>query len=280
MGARFMAVSALRADLGVTARTEGLAVSDHRHPDAVEAFLAELGADGHPVVVTCSAADADRVRRVLAHARVRLPRLVATLEVVEGSPLSLGVISTLSENYGDGSAEALALQLAALDTLRQHQWSAVWTPTVSDLEDPSPGMANHLRSVLHLGGFLIEFTQPARVRSTSRSSLPPLPTMSDATLFHTHDATGWVLGAARSALTATSVIEQSSLRDPVDSFGSASAVELLAISDQLDDEIDRLASRAIDCPACGAHHARSSCPFCKMVSSTPESLSPQGGVNA
>ena len=70
----------------------------------------------------------------MTFASVRYPGLRASIDPLPGSPLCVGVISSLVDDITADArtpaADVLAWRLAALDLLRKQVWSAVWLPSV------------------------------------------------------------------------------------------------------------------------------------------------------
>lgn len=102
VGSHVVLVSPLRSSLGPSGTHDHLAVVDIRHPDAVESTLAKIVGEGDLPVVTCAEPDAEAVRRLLTFAAVRYPGFRACLEPLPGSPLAVGVISSLVDDLDGG----------------------------------------------------------------------------------------------------------------------------------------------------------------------------------
>jgi hypothetical protein len=265
MGTRVLLAAELRPELGISGADNGLPVVDIRHPDAFEASVHTLAADDGQAIVACSRDDFDAVRLLLTHARVRQPDLRAAIEVVDGTPLALSVIASLVDDLSShDDPDSLGWQLSALDQLRATSWSAVWLPSVSRLARPNPSPWQHLRSWLPGSGFLAVHDARPRVLSLTESGDLELEPRPDAVLIHApSEAPAWVLPKLTAALQAQSTNEVVAVRNPVDSFGTPAALEVVAIPADFV-SLSRT-SDVGECAGCGVRHARTACPFCGMV---------------
>lgn len=278
MGARFLAVHALRADLGVAGTHDRLAVADVRHPDVVEDSLRQLLDEATPIVVTCVPDDFDDVRTIVTHAQTRMPTLRVCVEPIAGPSLSLGVISSLADELGTDSEESVAWQISALDYMRAQQWAAAWMPSVNKLRSPQPSVGQHARSWGPGSGFLAIYGDEPRVVSASKAPLKHIQPRPGSTLIHSPcDGPGWVLTAVNDALAAADSTEVLSLRDPIDAFGTTSAMEFLALPTDYHQKSQPSDDDITVCGGCGMLHARQTCPLCKMTYSSA-SMSPQGAM--
>jgi len=258
-------VTALRSSLGLSGTHDGLSVADIRHPDAVETAIWTLGSSGDTVIVTCREADAYDVRQQLTFTGVRYPGLRTCLEPLPGSPLAVGVVSSLVDDIGTTDDDALPWQLSALDYLREHLWSAVWMPKVSGLTHPAPSLAQHLRSWLPGSGFLAVSSPTPSVLKAGKAPIAHLEPRTGSALIHSPLASPtWVVSAVTEALSPQSVSEVTTVREQVDEYGTADVVEFIAAPLVFHAESRPTADRVVTCPACGVHHARSVCPVCRM----------------
>lgn len=278
MQSRAVLVTALRPELGVSGEHDGLLVADLRHPDAVETLLGSIHRDGELPLVTCQESDLEAVRRLVTFASVRYPGLRSALEPLPGSPLCVGVISSLVDDIAaDAStpaADVLAWRLAAIDLLREQVWSAVWLPSVAGLTQPSPRLRQHLRSWLPGSGFLAVHAPERQIVSAPKGPFADLDERTDSALIHSHPSTAtWVVEAARDALRPVSVSELATVRESIDAFGTAEAVELLSVPLAFHTQSRPDPHSVITCPACWVRHARPACPVCHMVAE-PEPTRP------
>ena len=269
MNSRAVLVSSLRSELGVSGTHDGLLVADLRHPDAVETLLGGIHRDGELPVVTCRAADLEDVRRLVTFASVRYPGLRAAIEPLPGSPLCVGVISSLVDDITSDThtppADVLAWRLAALDLLREQVWSAVWLPTVAGLDEPTPGLAKHVRSWLPGSGFLAVHAPTPAVSPASSAPLKGIDERSDSALIHsTPSRHTWVVDAMRDAIKPASVSELTTVREPIDAFGTAEAIEFVTVPLAFHTHSRPDPRSVVECEACGTRHARSICPVCRM----------------
>lgn len=271
-----MLVTALRSELGVSGDHDGLLVADIRHPDAVEALLGSIHRRGELPLVTCRADDLHVVRRLVTFAAVRYPGLRACVEPLPGTPLCVGVISSLVDDIAaDDStspSDVLAWRLAALDLLREHVWSAVWVPSVAKMTYPTPGLLNHMRSWLPGSGFIAVHSPTHGVIRAGRAQVSGLQERPDHALIHSPAPSGSVVDAVREALDPVSVSELSTIRAPIDSFGTADAIELLAVPLSFHAQSRPGHAGIIVCQACGVRHARPACPACRMVAHQDRAL--------
>jgi hypothetical protein len=278
MNSRAVLVGPLRPELGVSGDHDGLLVADLRHPDAVESLLGRIHRNGELPLVTCRAADLEAVRRLVTFASVRYPGLRAAIEPLPGSPLCVGVISSLVDDITSDTytpaGEVLAWRLAALDLLREHVWSAVWLPTVAGLDEPTPGLAKHVRSWLPGSGFLAVHAPEPDVLPASRAPLTGLEERTDCALVHSPPTRhAWVVDAMRDAIKPASVSELSTVREPIDSFGTAEAIEFLTVPLSFHSHSRPDPGSVTECVACGIRHARHACPVCRM-SAQPLGVAP------
>jgi hypothetical protein len=263
-------VAPLRSSLGLSGSHDGLAVADIRHPDAVETMLAGFMHGGDSLIVTCSIGHAEEVRTLLTYASVRTPGFRAALEPLPGSPLAVGVVSSLADDLDDPAGDTLAWQISALDYLRARIWSAVWLPSVSGLTTPPPSILQHLRSWVPGSGFLAVHGNGApksgKVLTARHAPITGLEPRPDVALLHsTLQHPSWIVPAVATALESLSVSDVSTVREQVDTYGTAHAVELLGVpaSFHVDTKPD---PRSITtCTACGTRHARRACPLCGMA---------------
>lgn len=101
IASRVVLVAPLRSSLGLSGSHDGLAVADLRHPDAVETMLAGFMHGGDTPIVTCAANDVEDVRRLLTFTAIRSPGFRAAQEPLPGSPLAVGVLSSLVDDLND-----------------------------------------------------------------------------------------------------------------------------------------------------------------------------------
>ena len=279
MNSRAVLVGSLRPELGVSGDHDGLLVADVRHPDAVESLLGGIFRNGELPLVTCRNADLEAVRRLVTFASVRYPGLRASIDPLPGSPLCVGVISSLVDDITADArtpaADVLAWRLAALDLLRKQVWSAVWMPSVTGLDDgPQPGVAKHVRSWLPGAGFLAVHCPTREVVSASKAPITGLEERPDSALVHSAATQHpWVVEAMRDAIQPASVSELTTVREPIDSFGTAEAIELLTVPLSFHAHSRPDPGAITECGACGVRHARSTCPVCRM-SAQPRGVAP------
>lgn len=280
MGTRVLLATPLRADLGISGVDNGLPVVDSRHEDAVESTVAKLASLDGQLIVTCATQDLAEIRRLITFAEIRHPHIRVALEPIDGTPLAVGVISSLVDEIGnqqDASGTHLARQFSALDHLRQRVWSAAWLPSVSKLRSPAPSVLQHARSILPGSGFLAIHGGRGRVINASRRPLTGIEPLPDHVLLHSPpEAPDWVLPAVTTAVSPSSTSEVRAVREPVDTFGRTDVVEFVAIPADFHEASLPVAAAVATCAACGVQHARSACPFCKMAAASADL---QGAVN-
>ncbi len=269
MNSRAVLVGSLRSELGVSGNHDGLLVADIRHPDAVESMLGRIYLGGELPLVTCRAADLEAVRRLVTFASVRYPGLRASIDPLPGTPLCVGVISSLVDDITADAhtpaADVLAWRMAALDLLREQVWSAVWLPSVAGLDEPSPGLAQHVRSWLPGSGFLAVHAPTPDVLPASKSPLRGIEERPESALIHSAATQHpWVVEAMRTAIKPASVSELITVRKPIDSFGTAEAIELLTVPLSFHTHSRPDPGTVTECMACGVRHARHACPVCRM----------------
>jgi len=269
-------VTALRSELGVSGDHDGLLVADIRHPDAVESLLGSIHRGGGLPLVTCRADDLQAVRRLVTFASVRFPGLHACVEPLPGTPLCVGVISSLVDDIdADASTtpdNVLAWRLSALDLLREQVWSAVWLPSVAKMTQPAPGLYNHVRSWLPGSGFLAVHSPTREVSRARRARVSGVQERPGHALIHSPSRSAWVVDAVSDALGPVSVSELSTVRAQIDSFGTPDATELVAVPLSFHTQSRPRSAGIATCQACGIRHARPACPVCQMAASTDQSL--------
>ena len=278
MNSRAVLLGLLRPELGVSGDHDGLLVADIRHPDAVESLLGGIFRNGELPLVTCRSADFEAVRRLVTFASVRYPGLRATIDPLPGSPLCVGVISSLVDDITADAhtpaSDVLAWRLSALDLLSEQVWSAVWLPSVAGLDEPPPGFAKHVRSWLPGAGFLAIHNPTHEVVSASRAPITGLEERPDSALIHSAATQhAWVVDAMRDAIEPASVSELATVREPIDSFGTSEAIELLTVPLSFHAHSRPDPDAITECGACGVRHARSTCPVCRM-SARPRGVAP------
>lgn len=269
----------LRSALGLSGEHDGLAVADVRHPDAVESLLARLHRGGDLPIVTCQTSDTEEVRRLLTFTAIRYPGFRVCLEPIGGTPMAVGVISSLIDDLGSGhDVDDVPWRLSALDHLRQTTWSAVWLPRVSGLTDPTPTMFQHVRSWFPGSGFLAMHAEGGKVLPIDKAidQIAPRP---DSALIHSPlSGSTSIVDTVAAALEPRSVSAVSTVREQVDAFGTAQAVELIAVPLSFHSDSRPSGESIVECPGCGQHHARSWCPFCKMVAPSGRPPVAQGAL--
>ncbi|TXL61994.1 hypothetical protein [Aeromicrobium terrae] len=253
----------LRSSLGLSGEHDGLAVVDLRHPDAVESVLGRLHDGGDVPIVTCAAADEEAVRRLITFTQIRYPGFRACLEPLPGTPLAVGVVSSLVDDlHGD---DVFAWRLAALDLLRASLWSAVWLPSVTGLSTPTPSLFQHVRSWLPGSGFLAVAAPEPRVLPARSAPVSGVEARPDSALIHSPlTRPTWVVDAVAKAVQPQSVSAVETVREPIDVYGTEAAVELVAVPVSFASASRPDSAAVVACPACGVRHARPTCPVCKM----------------
>lgn len=265
MACRVVLVTPLRSSLGLSGTHDELLVADIRHPDAVEAMLATVHRNGEFPIVTCAEDDYEEVSLQVLYASIRYPGFRACVEPIPGTPTAVSVISSLVEDL-DAGDDTLAWRLSALDYLRRHTWSAVWLPKVTDLSRPAPSMFQHITSWLPGSGFLVVKSPDPAVMSASKAPLNGLGPRPGWALLHSPlSQPSWVIDAAMRALAADSVSEVTVIREPVDAYGTAAAIELIAVPVSFSADSRPEPAAITACPACGLRSARSTCPSCNMT---------------
>jgi hypothetical protein len=254
----------LRSSLGLSGEHDGLAVVDLRHPDAVESVLGRLHAGGDVPIVTCAAADEEAVRRLITFTQIRYPGFRACLEPLPGTPLAVGVVSSLVDDlHGD---DVFAWRLAALDHLRASLWSAAWLPSVTGLSSPAPTMLQHVRSWWPGSGFLAVAAPEPRVVPARSAPITGVEARPDHALIHSPLARpSWVVDAVANALQPQSVSAVETVREQIDVYGTEAAVEMVAVPVSFASASRPDPASVVACSACGARHARPTCPVCKMT---------------
>jgi hypothetical protein len=242
-------------------------------------MLAGFMRGGDTPIVTCSIGDLEEVRKLLTYTSIRTPGFRAALEPLPGSPLAVGVVSSLADDLNDPGGDTLAWQISALDYLRARIWSAVWLPSVSGLTTPSPSVLQHLRSWLPGSGFLAVHgdgsKRSGKVLTAQHAPVSGLESRPDVALLHsTLQHPTWIVTAVATALSAQSVSDVSTVREQIDTYGTTQAIELVGVpaSFHVDTKPDPHSIAA--CLACGARHARAACPLCGMAA--PPALVPLG----
>lgn len=263
MDSRVLLVTRLAPALGVSGVHEGLNVADIRHADAAESAIAERHEAGETVVLTGAASDAGELTELAARARVRIPRLRIAVEPLPGNLLTLTVVSSLADDGGGDSAQLHA----TLDDLRLRVWSATWLGKLSALREPAPSVWQQIRATLTSAHYLAEQVPAPSVRLASEAPLRELTPRPGTALLHT-PSDGWIVEAVRSALAASSASPVVPVRELIDAYDTEHAVEFIAVPEDFRDHARAAADRALECPACGHRHARSSCPVCRMTPST------------
>lgn len=253
-------VTRLGSSLGVSGVHGNLSVADIRHADAVESAITDIHQLDQRVVLTGSVEDLDDLHAIAARAKIRVRGLRVAVEPLPGNPLALAVISSLADDSG-GNAAWLH---ATIDDLRDRAWSATWLTKLSQLSRPNPSMWQHVRAWAPGAAFLAEQTPTAVVRVASRKPLTVTSPRPETALLHS-PSDSWAVEAVRAALGSSTSSAISPIRDLVDMYGTNNAVEFVAIPEDFGDRATARARHAVDCNACGAVHARASCPYCHMT---------------
>lgn len=273
MGTRVLLAAKLRAELGVSGSDGGLPVVDLRHPEAVESTIKSLASSDGQLIVACGVADYEHIRRLVTHAQTRSGHARIAIETIPGTPLAISVVSSLADEISGHGNEQTAWQFAAFDYLRAHLWSAVWLPGVAKLRSPQPSLFQHVRSWLPNSGFLATLSPTPRVVDASEAPLSHIPALSDYALINSpSSAPDWVVPAVAREMMSQSSSEVVPIRDSIDSYGTKSAVEFIAIPTNFHDQSRPKPHLVVECSACGTHHGRIACPFCKMATVTAEPL--------
>lgn len=271
-GTRVILATPLRPELGISGSDGGLPVVDSRHPDAVESTIKSLASSDGQLIVACGIDDYDEIRRLVTHAKIRTGHTRIAIETIPGTPLALNVVSSLVDEIGSDGGDPVARQLAALDHLREHLWSAVWLPSVAKLGAPQPTLLQHVRSWFPNSGFLATLNPNGSVVPVSRSSMTGIPELPGFAVIHSPtEAPEWVVPAVIQSLGSSSASEIVPIRDSIDSYGTRSAVEFIALPVDFLDRSRPHPEDIAECPGCGVRHARHICPFCKMSAPAVES---------
>lgn len=250
----------LGSSLGVSGVHGNLSVADIRHADAVESAITDIHQLDQRVVLTGSVDDIDDLHAIAARAKIRVRGLRTAVEPLSGNPLALAVISSLADDSG-GNAAWLH---ATLDDLRDRAWSATWLTKLSQLTRPNPSMWQHVRSWAPGAAFLAEQVPTPIVRLASSAPLKVSSPRPGTALLHS-PSDSWAVEAVRTALCSISASAISPVRDLVDTYGTSNAVEFVAIHEDFGDNATARARHSVECNACGAQHARASCPYCHMT---------------
>ncbi len=275
-GTRVLLATPLRPELGISGSDGGLPVVDSRHPDAVESTINSLASSDGQLIVACGVDDYDDIRRLVTHAKIRTGHTRIAVETIPGTPLAINVVSSLVDEIGDDDDEPVARQFAALDHLRRHLWSAAWLPSVAKLRTPQPSIVQHVRSWLPNSGFLITLSPAKSVLGVHRASMTGITELPGHAVIHSPtEAPEWVVPAVTETLGARTSSEIVPIRDSIDSYGTRSAVEFIALPVNFLDQSRPRPEDVVACSGCGIRHARPTCPFCKMAATAVE---PQGAT--
>jgi hypothetical protein len=179
--------------------------------------------------------------------------------------------------HGPAAVVALLLEVAAqgldaglmpayLDELAARTWSGAWMPSVAKLEEPTPSLVQHIRSLLPAGGgFLVTLSGRPGVVAVGSSADPAATTYVCASLLCADGAIPElaVRGALELCGAEKSVTVAALTFDPLGRFGSAQAVEMLALPTGEGIRLPRMA-RLPRCVACGAAVANRFCAYCHV----------------
>ena len=275
-GTRVLLTAPLRPELGISGSDGGLPVVDSRHPDAVESTIKSLASSDGQLIVACGVDDYEDIRRIVTHAKIRSGHTRIAIETIPGTPLAINVVASLADEIGGDNDNPVARQFAAFDFLREQLWSAVWLPSVAKLRTPQPSIFQHVRSWLPNSGFLATLSPERSVVRVNRASMTSVPSLTDYAVIHSPtEAPDWVVPAVTHALGSKSASEIVPIRESIDSYGTKSAVEFIAVPVNFLELSRPRPEDVVECSGCGIHHARPTCPFCKMAAPVAE---PQGVV--
>lgn len=275
-GTRVLLTAPLRPELGLSGSDGGLPVADSRHPDAVESAIRSLASSDGLLIVACAISDYEEIRRIVTHAKIRTGHTRIAIETIPGTPLAINVVASLVDEIGNSDDEPIARQLALLDYLRDNLWSAVWLPGVAKLRTPAPSMFQHVMSWLPGAGFLAKLSPTMSVVRLNRTTMAGVPDLPGHAVIHSPtEAPEWVVPAVIKALGQNEASEIVPIRASIDSYGTKSAAEFIALPIDFLDLSRPAAEDIADCPGCGIRHARQICPFCKMAATVAE---PQGAA--
>ena len=258
-----LVVGLLRPDLGRRTTHLGVPVADLRHDDAVLEAAADLDAPDEPLVLLAEHRSQRAARRAQVLASVALPRTPVVLRTPSATPLGVWAAADALVREPVDAGTGLAL----LDELLRRLWSGVWTPSVRRLEDPAPSLAQHARSLLPGGGFLAE---PGRGVRPAGGSLEALEVVTapdgPRVLRHTpvtDPRLSWLVGEAQRVTRADTVEPVASWQDPLDAYGTATAVELALLPTA---GARAAAERDLQpCDGCRRRRAAGTCGFCGMT---------------
>lgn len=157
--------------------------------------------------------------------------------------------------------------------LAARTWSGAWTPTVARLEDPVPSLGQHLRSWMpSRAGYLVTLSGTAEVLRVGRVPSRPADRARSALLCA---GEGLPAPALTDALLLAGATEQLVLPglcvDPLGRFGSARAVEMLALP--ADEGVPVPSADGL--PRCSVCDAVVPAEFCSYCHVRPATTSPE-----
>ena len=239
-------------------------------PDDVDALWSSVPAGATHVLLVGERRHEAHVRR---HAALLSDRgLAVSWRCLPHGPAAV-VVLAMQTAWADLDPGLLP---AFLDELAARTWSGAWTTTVAHLAEPAPSLGQHLRSwVPGGGGFLVTLSGTPAVTPVTGAVPPAQPVMSRGSLLCA--ATKVPASALRSAVTlagASDTVELPGLElDPRSRFGSARAVEMVALPADADVGLPDTASL----PRCGVCDAAVPSQFCSYCHVRPALVTIDGG---
>lgn len=244
-------------DLAATLRSDPLCVAD---PGELGAVLDAVPSDADHVVLVSEQRHEAAVLRasaVLADAGLRTADVL-----LPHGPAAVVLLAREAAHVGADAGQLPAL----LAALAAGAWSGAWTPSVTNLEEPSPSFGRYVTSLLPGGkGYVVTLA------GTERSIVPakkvPAPSGSSRpvagrTAGDLPDVAGRAL--QRAAAGQELVVLDWLAVDSAARFGHPRAIEAAALGVDGRTALEGLRPAHELCRVCGAHRHTEICPYCRV----------------
>ena len=247
----------LLADAGSESITfSGVSVVAADGPMALSDGLDRLGPG--PVLVVAPRSLAEPLRLGLTVAAGRRPDLALTGTVSDHAPLA--ILSALALALTTTDEPAVGVELA--HRLLAQAWSGAWSGSVAKLENPSPRLAQHLRSMLPGAGFLIRQAPLPQVLGPPRPD--DVPSVGrDRVLLVEDGAVPPEFVRRLSETESVSAVRPVALPGRWTSVYGSDRTGQLALMPAAPQTL--IGSITQHCPTCGLNQVAAVCPFCRNV---------------
>ena len=223
-----------------------------------------LGHPGGPVLVVGTKGQEALVRTQATFAAARWPDLQVAWRAVPMTALALA-------NAAAGAARSAlspTLAVRSFDLTVERAWSCVWLRSVAGLQEPSPGIGQHLRSWFPGPGFLIVHRPRPRIVPVPRVTQEPPVAVDARSVLLVGAVSAPQVTASVMAMAGTAAMRNvPSIVDAKARYGTDHAVEFAGVA-LVDHELAPPVTG--ECRSCSLPLATAVCPFCHAAAGQPD----------